>query len=220
MSDIKVSPSILSGDFVNMEQSVKILKDWGADLVHCDVMDGVYVKNLTFGMPMIKAIKGISPLPLDVHLMITEPERYADEFIASGADYLTFHPEASKDAKALLQSIQKQGVKSGIVLNPNIAFEDYKHLLQYCDILLIMSVYAGYGGQKFIEESLDKVREAVAYIKQNNLNVEIEIDGGVGEENAERVRDAGVTILVAGSAVYKSKDPSKTVQIIRGSCNK
>ncbi len=215
MNKIKVSPSILSGDFVNMEQSVRILKEWGADLVHCDVMDGVYVKNLTFGMPMIKAIKGISPLPLDVHLMITEPERYADEFIAAGADYLTFHPEASKDAEQLLKSIQAKGVKSGIVLNPNIAFEDHKHLLKYCDVLLVMSVYAGYGGQKFIEASLDKIKEAAAYIKAEKLNVEIEIDGGVSEENAKRIKEAGATILVAGSAVYKSKDPAKTVETIR-----
>ncbi|MFI3228544.1 MAG: ribulose-phosphate 3-epimerase [Bacillota bacterium] len=215
MAKTMVSPSILSGDFVNMENSVKILADWGADLVHCDVMDGVFVKNLTFGMPMIAAIKKISPLPLDVHLMIVEPERYAEDFIKAGADYLTFHPEASKDAKKLLQDIKSAGVKCGIVLNPNIPFADHKHLLQYCDIICIMSVYAGHGGQKFIEESLDKVREVATFIAENNLNVQIEIDGGVGEENAKRIKEAGVSILVAGSAVYKSADPAKTVAILK-----
>ncbi|MBO5775866.1 MAG: ribulose-phosphate 3-epimerase [Clostridia bacterium] len=211
-----VSPSILAGDFVNMERSVRSLREWGADLVHCDVMDGVYVKNITFGMPMIKAIKGIAELPLDVHLMITEPERYVEEFVKCGADYLTFHPEASKSPLETLKKIRALGCKAGIVLNPNIEFKDWAYLLPECDMILIMSVYAGLGGQKFIAEMLDKVKEAKAYITENNLPVVIEIDGGVGEANAKEVRDAGVDILVAGSAVYRSDDPARTINIIRG----
>lgn len=211
-----VSPSILAGDFVNMERSVRSLKDWGADLVHCDVMDGVYVKNLTFGMPMIKAIKDISELPLDVHLMIVKPERYVDDFCECGASYLTFHPEVSEDPLGTLKRIRANGVKSGIVLNPNVPFEDWSHLLVECDVLLVMSVYAGLGGQKFIPETLDTVKKAKAYIKENNLSTLIEIDGGVGENNAKEIREAGVDILVAGSAVFRSDDPKRTIKIIRG----
>ena len=213
---ILVSPSILSGDFVNMEHSVRLLKEWGADLVHCDVMDGVYVKNLTFGMPMIKAIKGISELPLDVHLMITEPERYVEEFVKCGADYLTFHPEASKCPLETLKKIRELGCKSGIVLNPNIPFEDWKHLVPECDMVLVMSVYAGLGGQKFIAEMLDKVREVKAYIEANGYDIDVEIDGGAGEWNAEMIREAGANVIVAGSAVYKSDDPARTIRVLRG----
>ena len=216
MNDIIVSPSILAGDFANMEKSVRALGDWGADYVHCDVMDGVYVKNLTFGMPMIAAIKKISPLPLDVHLMITEPERYVAEFVRCGADIVTFHPDASKRPAETLDEIRALGAKAGIVINPNVSFDEYKHLLVKCDVLLVMSVYAGLGGQKFIPETLDTVRAAVKYIKDNALDVIIEIDGGVGETNAALVREAGVRMIVAGSAVYKSDDPARTVRVLRG----
>lgn len=216
MNDIIVSPSILAGDFANMEKSVRALGDWGADYVHCDVMDGVYVKNLTFGMPMIEAIKKISPLPLDVHLMITEPERYVAEFVRCGADIVTFHPDASKRPAETLDEIRALGAKAGIVINPNVSFDEYKYLLGKCDVLLVMSVYAGLGGQKFIPETLDTVRAAVKYIKENALDVIIEIDGGVGESNAAIVREAGVRMIVAGSAVYKSDDPARTVRVLRG----
>ena len=216
MNDIIVSPSILAGDFANMEKSVRALGDWGADYVHCDVMDGVYVKNLTFGMPMIAAIKKISPLPLDVHLMITEPERYVAEFVRCGADIVTFHPDASKRPAETLDEIRALGAKAGIVINPNVSFDEYKYLLGKCDVLLVMSVYAGLGGQKFIPETLDTVRAAVKYIKENALDVIVEIDGGVGESNAAIVREAGVRMIVAGSAVYKSDDPARTVRVLRG----
>ena len=216
MNDIIVSPSILAGDFANMEKSVRALGDWGADYVHCDVMDGVYVKNLTFGMPMIAAIKKISPLPLDVHLMITEPERYVAEFVKCGADIVTFHPDASKRPAETLDEIRSLGAKAGIVINPNVSFEEYKHLLKKCDVLLVMSVYAGLGGQKFMPETLETVRAAVKYIEENALDVIIEIDGGVGESNAATVREAGVRMIVAGSAVYKSDDPARTVRVLRG----
>ncbi|MDR0751353.1 MAG: ribulose-phosphate 3-epimerase [Christensenellaceae bacterium] len=218
MCKILISPSILSGDFVNMKKSVSAISDWGGDLVHCDVMDGVYVSNLTFGMPMVSAIKKITSLPLDVHLMITRPEKYIDAFIEAGADYLTFHPDASESiecARDALKKIQSKGVKSGIVFNPNIKFKDYSELMYYCDIVLIMSVYAGYGGQKFIPESLDKVSEAKEFIKKNKLNIPIEIDGGITESNAKAAIDAGVTILVAGSAIYKSVDPRTTIKKLK-----
>ena len=165
MNDIIVSPSILAGDFANMEKSVRALGDWGADYVHCDVLDGVYVKNLTFGMPMIAAIKKISPLPLDVHLMITEPERYVAEFVRCGADIVTFHPDASKRPAETLDEIRALGAKAGIVINPNVSFDEYKYLLGKCDVLLVMSVYAGLGGQKFIPETLDTVDDPARTVR-------------------------------------------------------
>lgn len=216
MSTAKVSPSILSADFVNMERDVRALAEWGADYVHCDVMDGVYVKNLTFGMPMIAAIKKISPLPLDVHLMITEPERYVEAFADAGADIITFHPDASRDPSAALDLIKNKGVKCGIVINPNVKLEDYIRLLEKCDVLLVMSVYAGLGGQKFIPETLETVRKGKAYIDKNRLPTLIEIDGGVGASNAALCREAGVDIIVAGSAVYKAADPAAVIAALKG----
>lgn len=208
---VLVSPSILAGDFVNMQQSIKNIEEWGGDMVHCDVMDGVFVKNLTFGMPMIKAIRKITSLPLDVHLMITKPERYIDEFIESGADIITFHPEASNNALETLKNIQAKGVKSGIVFNPDVCIDKYKHLFAYCDMVLIMSVYAGLGGQKFIEDAIERIRKTKGIIEQMGLDIPIEIDGGINEHNAEIVKKAGASILVAGSAVFNSSNPTKTI---------
>ncbi len=216
MTKYLVSPSILSGDFADMGSSVKAIERWGGDLVHCDVMDGVYVKNLTFGMPMIAALRKVTTLPLDVHLMITEPERYVEEFVRAGADIVTFHVEASKDPLKTLRKIRSLGCKGGIVFNPDIPFEGYEYLADESDMILVMSVYAGKGGQSFIPETLDKVRAIRNYLNQKRLNVPIEIDGGVNEQNAAACREAGVTVLVAGSSVYKSDDPARTIRILQG----
>lgn len=213
---ILISPSILSGDFVNMRRSISQIEEWGGDLVHCDVMDGVYVKNLTFGMPMIAAIKGITSLPLDVHLMITEPERYIDAFIDSGADYITFHPDASKAPADALKRIRSRGVKSGIVFNPDVPIEKYKELFPYCDIILVMSVFAGLGGQKFIEGSLERIRTVGEYLTKMSLDIPIEIDGGITEQNVGSVIEAGARIIVAGSSVFKSPNPAITIKRLRG----
>ena len=215
MKKTLVSPSILSADFVNMERDVKKLAEWGADYVHCDVMDGVYVKNITFGMPMIAAIKKISPLPLDVHLMITEPERYVEAFADAGADIITFHPDASRDPSKTLDLIKGKGVKCGIVINPDVRLDDYIGLLRKCDVLLVMSVYAGLGGQKFIPETLETVKKGREYIDANNLSVIVEIDGGVGSSNAALCKESGVDMIVAGSAVYKADDPEEVIRILR-----
>ena len=215
MKETIVSPSILSADFVNMERDVKALADWGADYVHCDVMDGVYVKNITFGMPMIAAIKKISPLPLDVHLMITEPERYVEAFADAGADIITFHPDASRDPSAALDLIKNKGVKCGIVINPDVSLDDYIALLDKCDVLLVMSVYAGLGGQKFIPETLETVKKGRAYIDERALPTIIEIDGGVGASNAALCKAAGVDMIVAGSAVYKAEDPRAVIAALK-----
>jgi ribulose-phosphate 3-epimerase len=212
---VLVSPSILSADFVNMQRDVENLEKWGADLVHCDVMDGCFVPNITFGMPMVAAIKKITRLPLDVHLMIDKPEKYIDAFIDSGADILTFHPEASNDPESALKRIRERGVKAGIVLNPNIAFEDWAHLTPYCDIILIMSVYAGFGGQKFIEETYAKIKIIKEYLSQKGHDIPLEVDGGVNENNSAKLIQAGIDILVAGSAVFKSQNPALTIKNLK-----
>ncbi len=209
---VLVSPSILSADFVNMQRDILALQQWGADWIHCDVMDGNFVPNITFGMPMISAIAGITGLPLDVHLMIDQPERYIDAFIDSGADILTFHPEASKEPLKALQAIRQKGIKSGIVLNPNIDFFNWVHLAPYCDMILIMSVYAGFGGQKFIEDTYEKIKSIKEYLTKENLNILLEVDGGVNENNSARLISCGADILVAGSAIFKSANPSLTIK--------
>ncbi len=211
-----VSPSILSGDFANMGESVKKACEWGADLIHVDVMDGVYVPNITFGMPMVSAIKPYSSVPLDVHLMITEPEKYVGSFVDSGADIVTFHPDASKDVKKGLDIIKSKGAKCGLVLNPDKPLDLVYPYLAEIDMVLLMSVFPGFGGQKFIESVLDKAKVLKEYIDKNNLNVDIEIDGGVSSKNAEQVRNSGVNILVAGSAVFKSENPTKEILLIKG----
>ena len=212
---VLVAPSILSGDFANMQKSIKDLEEWGADLIHCDVMDGNYVPNITFGMPMIGALSKITKLPLDVHLMIDKPERYIDSFIENGANIITFHPDACSDPENTLKRIKDKGIKCGIVFNPNIEFDDYKSLMSLCDIVLIMSVYAGFGGQAFIEETYEKIEKVKKYIKDNNLNTLIEIDGGVNEQNAKELVLSGVDILVSGSSVFKSADPKKTIKNLK-----
>lgn len=210
-----VCPSILSGDFAHMAKAVADIERWGGDMVHCDVMDGVYVKNLTFGMPMIKALRKTTSLPLDVHLMITKPERYIEEFIQSGADIVTFHPEASENPLEALKLIQSKGVLSGIVFNPDVPIDDYKYLFPYCDMVLVMSVFAGLGGQKFIDNCLERIKQVKRYLEEMNIDIPIEVDGGINEQNAIAVKNAGGSILVAGSSVFKSDNPQRTVEILR-----
>ncbi len=214
---ILIAPSILAGDFAAMGKSVAALSIWGADMVHCDVMDGVYVPNITFGMPMIKAIRKHTTLPLDVHLMIVEPEKYIQEFIDAGADRICFHPETCKDSIAQLNGIKAKGVKAGIAINADVLCEPYLDLLKHCDFVMLMSVQAGYGGQSFIPKTLEKIKVVDAFIKENNLDVDIEIDGGINENNVQSVIDAGVSIIVAGSSVYKSLNPPSTIEKLRGS---
>lgn len=209
-----VAPSILSGDFADMAKSCLDAKAWGADILHLDVMDGVFVPNITFGMPMVKALKARNILPLDVHLMITKPEKYVRQFCDCGADIVTFHPDASDDVAGALKIIKDKGVKCGLVLNPDKPLELVRPYLDDIDVLLIMSVYAGFGGQKFIPESLDKLKQAKKLIE--GKNVLLEVDGGVDETNAKDILACGVDIMVAGSAVYKSENPSKTIKILRG----
>lgn len=213
---IIVSPSILSGDFANMGKSAEAVKKWGGDWIHCDVMDGVYVTNLTFGMPMVAALKKVTDLPLDVHLMIDKPEKYAERFVDAGAYCVTFHPEASERPAEALREIKARGAKAGIAFNPDVPIEDYEYLFPECDIIVVMTVYAGYGGQKLIPECLDRVAYIKRKLTENNVNALIEVDGGVTEDNCAKVAEAGADIIVAGSAVFRSDDPRRTVNKIKG----
>lgn len=209
---IKVAPSILSADFGQMAQAVTDIKRWGADWVHCDVMDGVYVPNITFGMPMIKALRKYTDQVLDVHLMITEPEKYAGQFCDAGADYVTFHPEASKDVDGALNLIKSKGKKCGLVVNADQPFDIVTPYLHKIDMLLIMTVQAGFGGQSFKEECLNKVLQGDAFKRKKGYTYDIEIDGGVCPGNIEICKAAGATVVVAGNAVFKAESPSDAVK--------
>ncbi|MEG1608391.1 MAG: ribulose-phosphate 3-epimerase [Clostridia bacterium] len=212
MSRIFVSPSILSADFSEMKKSVRKLKKWKADFVHCDVMDGAFVENITFGMPMIKAIRPHTELPLDVHLMINSPEKYVQRFIDAGADFITFHAETCADVDATLDLIKGQGKLCGLVLNPDIAVSIIAQYLDKLDIVMIMGVYPGFGAQKLIEDTIVKVKELADLI--GDRNIWIEFDGGVTLHNVGRLVENGVNVVVAGSCIYSAKCPKSAVKAI------
>jgi len=214
MSNIKISPSILSGDFANLSTSVISAEKWGADYIHCDVMDGVFVPNITFGMPMVKALRKYAKIPFDVHLMIVNPEKFVDEFIESGADIITFHPDVCADVQGTLDRIRAKGVKAGIVLNPDVGSSIAAKYIDSVDIILLMGVYPGFGGQKFIESVYDKIEDVHRII--GDRNIELEIDGGVTEDNIDEMIKRGINVVVGGSSVYKAADPSATIRRLRG----
>ncbi len=211
----KLSPSMLSSDFANLEKELTVVEESGADYVHLDVMDGVFVPNITFGLPVVKAMRKVSTAYFDCHLMIVEPEKYAVKFVEEGANLVTFHPEASKDPKSTLQDIKRAGASTGIALNPDIPFEDYTSLLPFCDVVVVMGVFAGFGGQKLIPETVEKVRNLKKYAIDNGYKFEIEFDGGITTDNAATVKQAGADILVAGTAFFKSTDKKATAEILK-----
>lgn len=209
-----LSPSILSADFGNLARDIHTIDEAGAEYIHIDVMDGVFVPTISFGMPIIKSIRPLTDKIFDLHLMIEEPIRYVDEFTALGADIITVHVEACKDTAATLKRIKELGVKAGITLNPDTPLSDVREFLPLADMLLIMSVVPGFGGQKFIEASLDKLREAVILRDELGLNYDIEVDGGVNFDNIRDIHEAGANIIVAGSAVFKGNAADNVKKLI------
>ena len=213
---IKIAPSILSADFAAMGAAVENVSRWQGDWIHFDVMDGHFVPNITFGPVMCKALRPHTSLPLDVHLMVEDPIRWVEPFKEAGADILTFHVEADRHIHRTLQAIHAAGMKGGVVLNPATPIEMCKYVLCDCDLVLLMSVNPGFGGQKFIPQIVTKIFELASLKKEMGLSFEIEVDGGVNPETAALCREAGATVLVAGSAVFSAADPSETVRLIRG----
>ena len=206
MAEPKFAPSILSADFARLAEAVQAVERAGADWVHVDVMDGHFVPNLTFGPKMVADLRKATRLPLDVHLMIERPEDWVDRYASAGATYLTIHVEAARDVAGTLAAIRARGVRPGITLNPETPVDTVLPHLGAVDLALVMSVRPGFGGQKFIESALDKVRAIRAALDQRRLGAELEVDGGIKPDNAARVAAAGATVLVAGSAVYEDPE--------------
>jgi len=198
-----LSPSILSADFANLEREIKAVGKAGADLLHVDVMDGRFVPNITVGIPVVESIKKVTNLPLDVHLMIVEPEKFVDDFIKAGADWLSFHFEASVHHHRIVERIKTLGAKAGIALNPSTPISFLEEILGDLDFVLIMSVNPGFGGQKFIDSALKKIKKLRTLIEEKELNVLIEVDGGIKIDNVQKVLDAGADIIVSGSGIFK-----------------
>jgi len=213
---IKVAPSILSADFADMKSALRMLENIKADMVHCDVMDGMFVPNITFGMKMVADLRKLTDLPLDVHLMIVQPERYIEEFCAAGADIVTLHAEATYHLHRAVQKVKACGARPGVVLNPATPVETLKYVLDDIDFVLLMSVNPGYGGQEFIPQTLFKIKELRSLAESMGRKIEIEIDGGINEETSKLVREAGADILVAGHAIFTAQDPSRLIKIFRG----
>lgn len=217
MNKIKVSPSLLASDFGRMGEEARRIIACGADWIHCDVMDGDFVPNISFGQPMIAALRKYTDGFLDVHLMVREPGRYVEEFAAAGADMITVHAEACDHLHRTLQQIRAAGKKAGVALNPATDINVIEYVLPLCDMILCMSVNPGFGGQKLIPEVVEKIRRLSARLKElERKDIDIQIDGGVTEENAAELREAGVTCLVAGSSVFKAQDMAKAIAAIRG----
>ena len=211
-----IAPSILSADFSKMGEEVESLCEAGADLIHCDVMDGVFVPNITFGIKMIKDIKKHSNLPLDAHLMIVEPHKYVKAFAEAGADIITVHYEACGERLAkTCDEIRHAGVKCGVAINPDTPVAAVENVLDRCDMLLIMSVFPGFGGQKFIENAYEKLAYAKKIIKERGLNVALQVDGGVNDQNCAKVFAAGADIAVAGSAVFNASDRAAAITALK-----
>ncbi len=212
---VKVAPSILSADFSKLENEIKDVEKAGADLIHIDVMDGHFVPNITIGPLIVKAVRKSTKLPLDVHLMVENPDNFIQAFADAGADIITVHVEACEDLQRTVQLIRSHKVSPGIVFNPSTPLSDLDYILDDIDMILLMSVNPGFGGQSFIPSVLQKVKQLKDMIQNKNNHIDIEIDGGVKPDNAKDIREAGVDILVAGSAVFHSPDYKKSISEIR-----
>jgi ribulose-phosphate 3-epimerase len=209
---IEIAPSILSADFTKLGEEINAVEKGGATIVHFDVMDGRFVPNITVGLPVLKSIRKATKLKIDAHLMIVEPSRYAVQFVENGADMVSVHVEADPHLHRTLQAIKQAGAEAGIVLNPATSLNAIDEALQFADFVLLMSVNPGFGGQKFIESTIQKARNLRTMINERNLNTRIEIDGGIDETNIGKIAEAGVDIFVAGSAVFGKENPAEAVK--------
>jgi ribulose-phosphate 3-epimerase len=216
LKPVKIAPSILSADLTRLGDAIKVLNEAGADLVHLDVMDGNFVPNITFGPAFARELKAISNIPFDTHLMINRPMRYAKEFVDAGSDWLTFHLESLDDPVMTIRHIRDLGVKVGMAVNPCNPFSDVEKYLPDLDMVVIMTVNPGFGGQKCMAEHFSKIAEARASIERLGLDIEIEVDGGINEQNVGQVVKAGATIFVAGSAVFRgTRGPAGEIQALK-----
>ena len=217
MKKIQISPSILAGDFSKLGSEIKKLEDGGADMIHVDVMDGHFVPNLTIGPPVIKSLRKYTNLPFDVHLMISPVHKYIKNFSEAGADIITIHPEATKNIKDSVDLIKSLGKKVGLSLNPDTQIETIEKHLKDINLVLVMTVYPGFGGQKFISKILDKIKSLKKIKDEKNFNFEIEVDGGINFENNKLVIDAGANILVSGTTIFKDNngDIKKNIELLR-----
>lgn len=212
---IKIAPSILSANFAKLQEEVKEVEKAGADLIHIDVMDGHFVPNITMGPIVVEALRPVTNLPLDVHLMIENPDSYIEAFAKAGADWISVHVEACRHLHRTIQLIRSVGAKPGVVLNPHTPIESIQHILEDVDFVLLMTVNPGFGGQKFISNVVSKIEALSNLIKERGLNVEIEIDGGINEETIVPCAKAGATIFVAGSAIYNKENRELALQQIK-----
>ena len=210
-----IAPSILAADFAHMGEAVQHCRQVGADWIHVDIMDGHFVPNLTMGPDMVKALRRETDLFLDVHLMVTNPENFFEPFARAGADLLTFHIEIDPDPRDKIDMIKKLGCRSGLSLNPDCPVEKVLPYLELVDLALLMSVFPGYGGQAFIEESYKRARAISSFIKKNNLKCHLEVDGGINRDTGPKIIDAGATVLVMGSAFFKDKNPGQLIEVLK-----
>ncbi|MEK6264358.1 MAG: ribulose-phosphate 3-epimerase [Clostridium sp.] len=212
---IKIAPSILSADFSRLGEHIRELEDFGADMIHIDVMDGMFVPNISFGVPIIKSIRKLTKLPFDVHLMIEEPSRFIEDFAGAGADIITVHYEADRHIDRTINYIKSFGIKAGVALNPASPVDTIKHLISNVDMVLIMSVNPGFGGQKYIKYCSDKIKEVRELSYKYNSDLMIQVDGGIDGSNISEVVNSGANVIVAGSAIFKNDEIEKNIKALK-----
>lgn len=211
---IKLAPSILSADLWRLGEQIRMVEEGGAHLIHVDVMDGSFVPNISLGIPLVKSLKGKTKLPLDVHLMVSDPEFYAPRFVEAGADVVTFHVEATPHVNRVIQYVKQLKARVGVVLNPSTSLSVLDYVLEDVDMVLLMSVNPGFGGQKFISSSLRKIEALRNMVDRRGLSVDIEVDGGIGPTNIRDVVKAGANVIVAGSAIFSASEPRERVRLL------